>query len=112
MPLDAAAAKDDLPGENRLILSGAVIECSALRRTPAGVAVQGFKLLHQSRQMENGLARDVTVELEAIAVGSLALVAKAAQMGSKVRLEGFLAQKSLRNGRPVLHVEKIEFLEG
>jgi primosomal replication protein N len=99
-------------GDNRLVISGAVIEMSAMRRTPAGVAVLGFRLSHQSRQIENGLAREVVVELEAIALGDIALIAKAAQMGSQVRLEGFLAQKSLRNVKPVLHVEKIEFLEG
>ena len=112
MPQESATAPEVNAGDNRLLITGAVFEMSAMRRTPAGVPVLGFTLTHQSRQIENGLPRDVAVELEAMAMGQLALMAKAAEMGSVVRLEGFLAQKSLRNTRPVLHVESIEFLEG
>ena len=72
----------------------------------------GMRVHHRSRQIENGLPRDVECEIEALAIGSVAEMLKAAGMDHRVRLEGFLAQKSLRNLKPVLHVEKIEFLEG
>jgi len=112
MPDTQAATPESSAGDNRLKISGEVLELSALRRTPAGVPVQGFRFSHQSQQVENGLAREVSVELEAIAIGPLALFARQAVMGTQVRLEGFLAQKSLRNTKPILHVESIEFLEG
>jgi primosomal replication protein N len=98
-------------GENRLVISGEVTEISALRRTPSGVPVLGFKLRHASRQIENDQPRNVECELEAIVIGPCATMTGLGVAG-KVKLEGFLAQKSLRNTKPVLHVERIEFFEG
>lgn len=102
----------ETPEQNLVRLSGVLVEKSALRHTPTGIPVQGFLLAHSSGQIENALPREVVVELEALALGQVALVLKAADMGVKLVAEGFLAQKSLRNKRPVLHVNRIEFIEG
>lgn len=99
-------------GTNALRLDARIAELLPLRRTPAGVPIASCGLAHESRQEESGLARDVSVELDAVAVGELAGVLAAASPGMRIRATGFLAAKSLRSRKPVLHLTKIEFLEG
>mgnify|MGYP006953970035 FL=1 len=62
--------------------------------------------------MEAGLARDVSVELQAVAVGELAGVLAVVSPGVAVKITGFLAARSMRSRSPVLHLNTIEFLEG
>ena len=69
-------------------------------------------LAHESKQVEAGLTREVSVEVQAVALGALAAVLSAAVPGSALRVTGFLAAKSLRSRSPVLHLNTIEFLEG
>jgi len=97
---------------NELRLDARVAELLPLRRTPAGVPVASCVLAHESKQIEAGLCRDVSVELQAVAVGDLAGVLAAVKPGAAVRIGGFLAARSLRSRSPVLHLNTIEFLEG
>jgi len=100
------------PGANELRLDARIAELLPLRRTPAGVQIAACGLAHESKQDEAGMARDVSVELQAVAVGELASVLAGASSGMRIRATGFLAAKSLRSRTPVLHLSKIEFLEG
>ncbi|MCM8564347.1 primosomal replication protein N [Thauera linaloolentis] len=100
------------PGLNELRLDARVAELLPLRRTPAGIPVANCVLAHESKQVEAGLARDVSVEMQAVAVGDLAGVLAMAKPGAAVRISGFLAARSLRSRSPVLHLNTIEFLEG
>ncbi|MGQ5488116.1 primosomal replication protein N [Thauera sp. ZXT1-4] len=100
------------PGLNELRLDARVAEVLPLRRTPAGVPVASCMLAHESKQVEAGLTREVSVELQAVALGDLAAVLAAATPGGAMRITGFLAAKSLRSRTPVLHLTTIEFLEG
>lgn len=97
---------------NQLLLDARLAELRPLRRTPAGVPVVECGLAHESKQPEAGVLRDVSVELRAVAVGELATVLAAAVPGMCIRVTGFFAAKSLRSRVPVLHLSKIEFLEG
>lgn len=99
-------------GANELCLDARIAELLPLRRTPAGVPIAGCSLAHESKQMEAGVLRDVSVEVQAVAVGDLASVMAGAAPGMRIRATGFLAAKSLRSRAPVLHLSKIEFLEG
>jgi hypothetical protein len=54
----------------------------------------------------------VKAELSAIAFETLALLLAGRPLGSPVKVEGFLGAKSKRSARLVLHVTKIEFIEG
>jgi len=99
-------------GFNELRLDARIAELLPLRRTPAGVPIAACGLAHESEQVEAGMSRDVSVELQAVAVGELAGVLASASPGMKIRVTGFLAAKSLRSRAPVLHLSKIEFLEG
>ena len=100
------------PGLNELRFDARVAELLPLRRTPAGVPVASCVLAHESKQMEAGLSRDVSVEVQAVAVGDLAGVLAGVKPGVVLRLSGFLAARSLRSRSPVLHLNTIEFLEG
>ncbi|MBW7860088.1 MAG: primosomal replication protein N [Rhodocyclaceae bacterium] len=100
------------PGLNQLLLEATLIELQPLRRTPAGVPVVGCSLGHRSKQVEAGGEREVTVELQALAIGEIANVLGLAAPGMTIRATGFLAAKSLRSRTPVLHLSNIEFLEG
>jgi primosomal replication protein N len=102
----------DEAGINQLHLDARIAELLPLRRTPAGVPVASCGLTHESKQLEAGGAREVSVELQAVAVGELAGVLASASPGMRIRVAGFLAAKSLRSRSPVLHLSKIEFLEG
>jgi primosomal replication protein N len=97
---------------NLLRLAGRLVEVAAARTTPAGVTVRSCKLHHRSRQMEAGLARDVVCEIEAVALGQQAQLVGLAGMGAELLVTGFLARKSLRSAKLVMHVTQIEFVEG
>lgn len=99
-------------GLNELRLDATVAELLPLRRTPAGIPVATCVLAHESTQQEAGLARAVTVELQAVAIGELAGVLAVVVPGTHVVVTGFLAAKSLRSRTPVMHLNKIEFVEG
>ncbi|MPN18004.1 Primosomal replication protein N [bioreactor metagenome] len=99
-------------GLNELRMIAQVAELLPLRRTPAGTPVAGCLLVHESKQSEAGLERTVAVELQAVAVGDLAMVLISGGPGANVSVTGFLAAKSLRSRAPVLHLNKIEFVEG
>jgi len=98
--------------QNQLTITGNLIELAHLRHTPAGVPVLNFRIAHASEQIEAGLPRKVECELQAVALGQTALLLRGAKPGDGVKLSGFLAAKSTQSMQPVLHVERIEFLEG
>jgi primosomal replication protein N len=93
-------------------MSGKIVELGALRYTPAGVPVVEFKLDHESEQDEAGAKRKVQAEISAVAFESQARLVSQRNMGSEVRLEGFLSARTKRSKKLVLHVTNIEFSEG
>ena len=97
---------------NRVEISGQLLARGALRHTPAGVAVIEFSLGHASRQEEAETMRRVECEVACVALGTPAGLLAAAKLGDRLRIQGFLAAKSLKNRAAVLHVKEIEFQEG
>ncbi|WP_227817869.1 primosomal replication protein N [Nitrogeniibacter aestuarii] len=97
---------------NTLRIEGRLIELAPMRYTPAGVPLINCILGHASRQVENGLERDVECELPAVAIGDMARQLAVAACGWKLEATGFLAAKSKRSKLPVLHITNIKFLEG
>jgi primosomal replication protein N len=71
-----------------------------------------FKLRHESEQSEAGHLRKVEAEIGGIAFDSQARLLAATQLNRELKLQGFLAAKSKRSKKPVLHVTNIEFIEG
>jgi primosomal replication protein N len=89
-----------------------LVERKILRYTPAGVQVSEGRLLHGSSQVESGVARLVELEIAILALGDSARWLEAAPLGGVVQVTGFLAAKSRNSKAPVLHVNKLEYLEG
>jgi primosomal replication protein N len=71
-----------------------------------------FKLRHESEQAEAGNPRKVEAEIGGIAFDAQARLLAGARLNTELKLHGFLAAKSKRSKRPVLHVTRIEFIEG
>lgn len=101
-----------MASRNLTQLSGHLLECGMLRRTPAGIPVLEFTLTHRSAQVEAGQERKVECEMGCIAVGQIALLMAAVKPGDAVLVGGFLAARSLKRRSPVLHVNTVEFIEG
>jgi primosomal replication protein N len=94
---------------NEVRLGGTIVAREALRHTPAGVPILAFTLKHQSMQVEGAVPRQVGFEIEAMAMGDVAQGMNALQVGQRVRLAGFLANRSRLSTRVVLHVNQFKF---
>jgi primosomal replication protein N len=95
-----------------LQLSGALVERAATRYTPAGVAVCEARLRHEDSAEEAGAGRQVSFEITVVALGDQVRWLESAALGTPVTVEGFLAAKSRNSRQLVLHMNRIEFLEG
>ena len=89
-------------------LGGQVAAREALRYSPAGIPIVALHLLHQSWQRENGAPRLAAVEIELLAFGEVALRLDKVQPGQRMNASGFLANRSRRSRRVVLHVNEFE----
>ncbi len=76
------------------------------------MAAVEFKLAHQSEQDEAQGRRSIQAEVSAIAFETNARLIVGAQLGMNLKVQGFLAAKSKRSKRLILHVTNIEFIEG
>ena len=88
------------------------MQLGALRYTPAGVPAIEFCIRHESECIEAGTERKVKAEVAALAFDALARQIAAAALGTALKAKGFLAAKSQRSAKLVLHVTNIEFMEG
>ena len=79
-----------------------------LRFTPAGLPVVTLTLDHRSTQVEAMVPRQVQATIDAVALGMLAQCMDGVQIGQSVRVSGFLANRSRRSTRVVLHVNEFE----
>jgi len=95
-------------GCNRLELSGEIVSLETLRHTPAGIPVLTFVIRHASIQNEAGMKRQAECEVPAMAMADLAKKAERLKTGDLVRVVGFLAKRSLKSGRLVLHLNEFE----
>lgn len=96
---------------NLCSLTAQLIQVAVLRYTPAGLPVLDVVLKHHSYQEEAGAERLVECEITAKILGKDAQEWQHSD-GSMVEVTGFLAQKSLRNPRLVLHIQTINLCKG
>lgn len=90
-----------------MAVTGEVAARSELRYTPAGLERIEIKLAHQSVQQQAGNPRQVRFELNALALGEVARQALGLTPGDRVKLEGFLAPRSLNSSQLVLQIDNI-----
>lgn len=93
---------------NKLAISGEVTQIEDLRYTPAGLPLLSFVINHASEVTEAGLKRKVECELKAVALGDLA--ASNIQLGTQLKVLGFLAKRSAKSTQLVLHIKNIELI--
>ena len=89
---------------NEVALSGELTVVEPLRYTPAGIPLLSFKLMHQSRQTEAGLKRQVECELGAVAMAEVAVAMARLKPGQPVKVSGFLNRKNRMSSQLILHV--------
>lgn len=93
---------------NRLELRASVLTREPLRSTPAGVTVLSFQVEHHSSQREAGQSRDVTVEMDCVAIGEQAQKLEQISPGMELELSGFLARRSKKSRWMVFHINESE----
>jgi primosomal replication protein N len=92
---------------NQLHLSARIAEARPLRYTPAGIPAIDLRLDHESEAREAGQARQVKLELRAVAFGTDAETLSRQAIGTGFRFTGFLA--AARGGKtPVLHIQSFQ----
>ena len=94
------------------MIDGRLLKRSALRYTPAGTAVIDILLGHSSIQNEAGSERRMRCEIEATAIGEMALKFAAVKLNQSLQVGGFLAQRSVRDSKLALHVVRMEPISG
>ena len=93
--------------ENRVVLTGLLVEQAALRYTPAGLPALDLRIEHSSQQQELGSARNVNASVKAVAFGALAEKLARQAPGSQWTFQGFLATP--RNSKMlVFHIQDIQ----
>jgi primosomal replication protein N len=94
--------------QNRLTITAILRSKEPLRYSPAGVPILNCRLVHQSEQIEAELARSVTCEIPAVAVGDIAARLGSMQPDTEGQFTGFLAT-GRRFETAELHI--VEFME-
>ena len=85
---------------NHLVLQAALEQRGALRYTPAGLPALDMVLAHESEVAHEGQARKVSMQLKALAIGSMVAPVSGMPLGSGATFSGFLA--AARNGKGLL----------
>lgn len=96
---------------NQLVLSGTATEIAPLAYTPAGIPILTLTLVHESRQEEAGMQRQVACAVPVVALATLAQQAAKLPPDSAIRVTGFLARKSLNSRQLVLHANSLKIIE-
>ena len=96
---------------NEVVIDGRLLKLGALRRTPAGVPAIDLLISHNSMQTEAGSRRQVRCELDAVALGEAAVSAARLRRNQPLRVNGFLARRSMNNRQLVLHVIASEAID-
>ncbi|MCE9639859.1 MAG: primosomal replication protein N [Betaproteobacteria bacterium] len=89
---------------NQVVIDGRLLKRATLRHTPAGIPVIDLVIEHKSMQTEAGGQREARCEVEAVAIGELAVRLSTQKTNQPLRIKGFLTQHSVKDRRLVLHV--------
>jgi primosomal replication protein N len=97
---------------NRVRLHARLVERSALRYTPAGLAVAEARLAHSGTLLEAGVERQLDFEFAAVAVGNVAETLAAVRLGTALDIDGFFAPASKRSARLRIHITSYQEISG
>jgi len=94
--------------QNALRISGVLEKQYPPRVSPAGVAHQDLLVRHRSRQLEDGMAREVSLGLVVHLASGLVDQARALRPGDRSVISGFLASAGHREPeKPVPHAQTL-----
>lgn len=79
-----------------------------LRYTPAGVAVAEVVLQHQSVVNQAGVERQLSFDIDAVAMGDTAHWLSSVAVGDTLDIQGFIAPLRKSSTRLVLHIQMFE----
>lgn len=96
---------------NQTVICGKIVKLGQLRYTPAGKAVIEFEITHHSDQLEASIQRKITCDIFAVAIADLATAISSMEVGSYVKLSGFLAKKNKLSAQLALHVTHIDIIK-
>lgn len=108
MPGAAQDAGGAAGGANLVRLTATVVTRDTLRFTPAGIPLIDLTLRHESTLIEAQLPRLVQATVDAVVLGELAREMDRLKVGQVITVTGFLANRSRRSTRVVLHVNEFE----
>jgi primosomal replication protein N len=93
---------------NEAVIDGRLLKRSTLRVTPAGIPVLDFVIAHSSEQSEAGSRRKVQCDVDAVAIGELAVKIEAVKLNQPLQVTGFLARNSVGNNKLTLHANRLQ----
>ncbi len=96
---------------NHLALTARLIERDALRYTPAGMPVTEAVFSHEGEVSEAGVVRQLSIEVDTLTLGALAQRVQALELGTRIKLTGFLAPRSRRSRKLRIHITDFELGE-
>lgn len=97
---------------NRFRLCAVLVEKAALRYTPAGLPVLEAGFRYKGTALEAGVERELAFDLTALALGNVGEQLDREPLGAELELAGFLAPRSRRSSRIVLHVTEYTRISG
>jgi primosomal replication protein N len=93
---------------NQLRIRAALVAKSALRHTPAGMAVAEASFRYEGSVAEAGMQRQLGFEFAAVALGPVAMALEREALGAPLELGGFIAPRTRRSVRLVVHITEYE----
>ena len=93
---------------NQVRIRAQSVAKSALRYTPAGIAVFEAAFVHEGTVSEAGGERKLAFEFSTVALGPIALALEREPLGAALSLAGFIAPRTRRSTRLVLHITEYE----
>ena len=97
---------------NQFALDARLLKRGVLRHTPAGIPVIDMLIGHKSIQLEAGTRREASCEVEAVAIGDVAVRLNTKKLNQPLRFSGFLMQHSAKDRKLVLHVVNADAVNG
>jgi primosomal replication protein N len=97
---------------NQVVIDARLLKRGALRYTPAGTPAIDLLFGHQSIQLEAGVRREARCEVDAVAIGDLAVKLSTRKINQPLQISGFLTQHSIRDRKLVMHVVNAEPVGG
>lgn len=93
---------------NHLRFQGQVVLVKPLRYSPAGIAVCETVLQHDSTVEQATVPRQLSFEVDAVAMGDTAVLLSSVTVGQFLDIKGFIAPLRKSSSRLILHIQSFQ----